>query len=447
MKRMVHQLVGLLLTLLGLGLRRIMCCRNRCGGCRMRRLEETTLFTATASAVHDADSNQYALEKNVDLDKKSRSARHNLLIFVSVILLTLSFIGCSSKRNRSPEYSFDIRDTLPRELRSGFVGIRKFLAGSSKLYFELFVRSGKNEKSPINSVIIRSEMNGIFEQVMGRNMSLIGLGSGGTIYASRWHKNFPSNGGEILVVGSDRMIRQSLRFDQRFTSVGSVARSVVGLTEKGRLQVCPLDKREVTYPIADQTFVGKFGASQLVLPISPQKIMLVDRVYAHAVFVNLNSGIVKEFDLNDPEIVQNRQVLDKIQIVNTPEHTDDLDSVKTANKCKPNRRISFAIQELIRAKKEGEFYASLGPQVLARGALIVKFDEDGQVLERYRFMLPSFAELKSPSNPHGHMPPSKIAVVEDLFVIVSSMGRGAVYRISRSLHERSRTFLEEGETS
>lgn len=82
----------------------------------------------------------------------------------------------------------------------------------------------------------------------------------------------------------------------------------------------------------------------------------------------------------------------------------------------------------VAATSSGSIYLTTGRYRLSTGAPLVISDAEGKPLESIRCSLPTFDTERSPGNPKGFMPASKIAIVGSFIVLASSTGKVGIYQ-------------------
>jgi hypothetical protein len=75
----------------------------------------------------------------------------------------------------------------------------------------------------------------------------------------------------------------------------------------------------------------------------------------------------------------------------------------------------------------GDFYAGVAPYNLTRGVTILKFDQRGNLVARFRGALPNSPDYITRSNTNGHFMVTQIAVADDKLLLISSIQNRAAY--------------------
>ncbi len=75
----------------------------------------------------------------------------------------------------------------------------------------------------------------------------------------------------------------------------------------------------------------------------------------------------------------------------------------------------------------GDFYAGVAPFNLSKGVTILKFDQRGNLVARFRGIVPNSPDYVTKSNTNGHFMVAQIAVADDKLLLISSIQNKAAY--------------------
>ena len=312
----------------------------------------------------------------------------------------LTLFGCSRSGAtpglKNPTSYFDIRGSLPDNLRGSKVEIHEFRAGPDGLYF--CISPSPNTR---NSIILETGWSGnrqnVFVPPQDQEVSDFDVGEHGNLY--------------VLMNGSRKSSLLLYAPDGRLQSTLPISHFANGLSvTNGKPVVLLPDRSGTRLEVLDSS--GPRDVSIALIRTSPKpamtslpdgRIVLADKAQGNVYLVDITSGNTSSFRSTPTSPASGGESSSPMQAI----HTLSLTSAAST--------------------PEGDIYLIAGSYRMAEGAPLSRFDSHGTLIEPFRCALPTFEDMKSPHNPEGYMLPTSIGVYGNSLFLVSPQGMIAAY--------------------